>query len=77
MSYGLDATHDLLEISADLVRFAPIPGLEEAARVLLTIWESLQLVEVRVLFMLSLVPSFNVLCTASLSRWFMLSFLLV
>lgn len=58
MSYGLDATHDLLEISADLVRFAPIPGLEEAARVLLTIWDSLQLVEVRVFFMLSLVPSF-------------------
>ncbi|KAL5525571.1 hypothetical protein ACEPAG_6907 [Sanghuangporus baumii] len=45
LDYGLDATHDLLEISADVLRFAPIPGLEEAARVLLTIWDSLQLVE--------------------------------
>ncbi|THH10883.1 hypothetical protein EW145_g1036 [Phellinidium pouzarii] len=45
LGYGLDAAHDLLEISADVLRFAPIPGLEEAARVLLTIWESLQLVE--------------------------------
>lgn len=46
LSYGLDATHDLLEIGADVLRFSPVPGLEEAARVLLTIWDSLQLVEV-------------------------------
>ena len=44
--------HDLLEVGADLVQFAPIPGLQEAARVLLTIWESLQLVEVRIVVLL-------------------------
>ena len=30
----------------DLLRFAPIVGLEEAARTLLHIWDSLQLVDV-------------------------------
>ncbi|KAH8112737.1 hypothetical protein DFH11DRAFT_1606815 [Phellopilus nigrolimitatus] len=45
LGYSLDVAHDVLEISAEGLRFAPIPGLEEAARVLLTIWESLQLVE--------------------------------
>ena len=47
MDYSKEAAHDLLEVSADVLRFAPIPGLEEAARVLLTIWDALQLVEVR------------------------------
>ena len=46
MDYSKEAAHDLLEVSADVLRFAPIPGLEEAARVLLTIWDALQLVEV-------------------------------
>lgn len=40
--------HDLLEVSTDVLRFAPIPGLEEAARTLLSIWDALQLVDVRV-----------------------------
>jgi hypothetical protein len=46
LGYGLEATHDALEVGADVFRFVPIPGLEEAARVLLTIWDALQLVEV-------------------------------
>ena len=46
LDYGLEATHGLLEMSPDILGFAPIPGLQEAARVLLTIWNALQLVEV-------------------------------
>ncbi|KAI0640836.1 hypothetical protein C8Q79DRAFT_920613 [Trametes meyenii] len=41
-----EVVHELLEISTDLLRFAPIVGLEEAARTLLYIWESLQLVDI-------------------------------
>ncbi|TBU21950.1 hypothetical protein BD311DRAFT_869668 [Dichomitus squalens] len=39
-------THELLEVSVDLLRFAPIVGLEEAARTLLSIWDALQLVDI-------------------------------
>ena len=42
----VDAQHELLDLGSDALRFAPIPGLAEAARVLVTIWDSLQLVEV-------------------------------
>ncbi|KAI0820557.1 hypothetical protein BC628DRAFT_1397178 [Trametes gibbosa] len=38
--------HELLEVSTDVLRFAPIPGLEEAARTLLNIWDALQLVDI-------------------------------
>ena len=38
--------HELLELSTDLLRFAPIPGLEEAARTLLGIWDALKMVDV-------------------------------
>lgn len=45
--YAPPAAHDALEMGTELLRFAPVAGLAEAARVLLTIWNSLQLVEVR------------------------------
>ncbi|OSC98358.1 hypothetical protein PYCCODRAFT_1480695 [Trametes coccinea BRFM310] len=38
--------HELLELSADVLRFAPVVGLEEAARTLLNIWDALQLVDI-------------------------------
>ncbi|TDL14843.1 hypothetical protein BD410DRAFT_796909 [Rickenella mellea] len=41
----LDVTHELLSIGADTLKYAPIPGLQEAAHILLEIWDSLQLVE--------------------------------
>ena len=40
--------HELLEVGVDVLKFAPIVGLEEAARTLLNIWDALQLVDVRV-----------------------------
>jgi abelson tyrosine-protein kinase 1 len=41
-----DVTHELLAVSVDVLHFAPVIGLAEAARVLLNIWDSLQLVDV-------------------------------
>ncbi|KAI0753878.1 hypothetical protein C8Q74DRAFT_1307834 [Fomes fomentarius] len=41
-----DVFHELLEVSVDVLRFAPIVGLEEAARTLLNIWDALQLVDI-------------------------------
>ncbi|KAI0632558.1 hypothetical protein C8Q77DRAFT_1058832 [Trametes polyzona] len=41
-----EVLHELLEVSVDVLRFAPIVGLEEAARTLLNIWDSLQLVDI-------------------------------
>ena len=38
--------HELLEVGVDVLKFAPIVGLEEAARTLLNIWDALQLVDV-------------------------------
>ncbi|KAI8992697.1 hypothetical protein BD414DRAFT_481927 [Trametes punicea] len=38
--------HELLDVSVDVLRFAPIVGLEEAARTLLNIWDALQLVDI-------------------------------
>ncbi|KAH9886504.1 hypothetical protein C8Q73DRAFT_658100 [Cubamyces lactineus] len=38
--------HELLDISVDVLRFAPLVGLEEAARTLLNIWDALQLVDI-------------------------------
>ena len=46
LGYGLEAAHSALEVGADVFQFVPVPGLQEAARVLLTIWDALQLVEV-------------------------------
>ncbi|EMD32697.1 hypothetical protein CERSUDRAFT_143220 [Gelatoporia subvermispora B] len=41
----LDVTHEALLIGVELVQFAPVLGLQEAARALLGIWDSLQLVD--------------------------------
>ena len=38
--------HELLEVGVDVLKFAPIVGLEEAARTLLNIWDALQLVDI-------------------------------
>lgn len=43
---ALDVTHDILEVSVDLLEFVPVVGLEPAARTLLTIWDAVQLVDV-------------------------------
>lgn len=47
LDVALDVTHEILLLGSDVLHFAPVPGLEEAARTLLSIWDSLQLVEVR------------------------------
>ncbi|TFK79567.1 hypothetical protein K466DRAFT_570161 [Polyporus arcularius HHB13444] len=41
-----EVVHELLEVSVDVLKFAPIVGLEEAARTLLNIWDALQLVDI-------------------------------
>ena len=38
--------HEVFELSADLLHFAPIPGLEDAARILLGIWDAVKMVDV-------------------------------
>lgn len=45
---AFNVTHEALAISADLLQLAPIPGLAEAAKTLLTIWDALQMVDVRI-----------------------------
>ncbi|RDB18261.1 Dual specificity protein kinase splA [Hypsizygus marmoreus] len=40
-----DIVHEALFLSADFLEFAPIPGLEAAAKTLLNIWDALQLVD--------------------------------
>ncbi|KAK7046148.1 hypothetical protein VNI00_007151 [Paramarasmius palmivorus] len=42
---ALDITHEALALSADMLEFAPVPGLSACARTLLLIWDSLQLVD--------------------------------
>ncbi|KAI0730429.1 hypothetical protein C8Q76DRAFT_613667 [Earliella scabrosa] len=41
-----DVVHELLDLGADVLRFAPVPGLELAAIALLKVWDALQLVDV-------------------------------
>ncbi|CCM05813.1 uncharacterized protein FIBRA_08047 [Fibroporia radiculosa] len=41
-----DVTHETLLVSSELLKFAPIPGLALAAKLLLEIWDSLQQVDV-------------------------------
>ncbi|KAF9023560.1 hypothetical protein BDZ89DRAFT_1069806 [Hymenopellis radicata] len=41
----LEVGHEALLLSTDLLEFAPIPGLQNVARTLLQIWDSLQLVD--------------------------------
>ncbi|GJE89108.1 hypothetical protein PsYK624_052000 [Phanerochaete sordida] len=42
---ALDVTREALEIGQDVLQFAPVAGLAEAARVLTSIWNAVQLVE--------------------------------
>ena len=42
-----DVAHDILQVSADILRVVPIAGLDEAARLLLQIWQAIQAVKVR------------------------------
>ncbi|THG99343.1 hypothetical protein EW026_g2979 [Hermanssonia centrifuga] len=42
---AVDVTHEALSIAADVLEFAPVAGLSEAARVLLGIWEAVQQVD--------------------------------
>ncbi|KZT05047.1 uncharacterized protein LAESUDRAFT_750759 [Laetiporus sulphureus 93-53] len=41
-----EATHEVLVVSVELLEFAPLPGLQAAARSLLEIWDALQMVEI-------------------------------
>ena len=41
-----DAAHEALVIDIDVLRFAPVAGLSDAARLLLDIWDSVQKVDV-------------------------------
>ena len=47
MGTAVELTHEALLTSVDLLEFAPVPGLQTAARTLLQIWDSLQSVDVR------------------------------
>ena len=42
-----DVAHEALVMSIDVLRFAPIAGLSDAARILLSIWDAVQKVDVR------------------------------
>lgn len=37
-----EAAHEVLALGADLLEFAPVVGLAEAARVLVNIWDAVQ-----------------------------------
>jgi len=39
--------HETLKLAVDVVDFVPVPGLAVAAKTLLIIWDTLQLVDVR------------------------------
>ena len=41
-----ETANELLKIGTGPLRFAPIPGLEEAARTLLGIWDALETIDV-------------------------------
>jgi hypothetical protein len=41
-----DVAHELLSVGADALQFAPVAGLSQAAKVLLSVWDALQLVDV-------------------------------
>lgn len=50
---ALDVGFDLLSVTVDLLELVPVPGLAAAAKTLLTIWESVQQVDVGFLFLFS------------------------
>ena len=51
LGYTLDVLHEGLEVGAEVLEFAPIPGLAQAARVLLGIWDAVQMVDVSLSFL--------------------------
>lgn len=59
----MDVTHEVVLQGADVLHFAPIVGLEDAARLLLGIWDALQLVEVRRLPLTSITFHINLALT--------------
>ncbi|KIY72595.1 hypothetical protein CYLTODRAFT_486241 [Cylindrobasidium torrendii FP15055 ss-10] len=42
---SIDVAHEALMLSAELLEFAPVPGLQNVARALLQIWDSAQLMD--------------------------------
>ena len=46
--------HEVLFTGVDLLQFAPVPGLNVAGNILLSIWDAVELVEVSVIDTLSL-----------------------
>ncbi len=44
----MDGVYEVLSVSAEVLEFAPFPGLAQAARVLLDIWDAVQMVDVSV-----------------------------
>ncbi|TFK45230.1 hypothetical protein OE88DRAFT_1640190 [Heliocybe sulcata] len=45
LDLSLDGLHEVLKVGVEVLEFVPFPGLKEAARTLLEIWDSLQYVE--------------------------------
>jgi hypothetical protein len=41
--------HEVLFTGVDLLQFAPVPGLDVASNILLSIWDAVELVEVSVM----------------------------
>jgi abelson tyrosine-protein kinase 1 len=41
--------HEVLFTGVDLLQFAPVPGLDTAGKILLGIWDAVELVEVSVM----------------------------
>ena len=41
--------HEILFTGVDLLQFAPVPGLNTAGKILLSIWDAVELVEVSVI----------------------------
>ena len=46
LGHVTDVVHELLDVSTNILRLAPLPGLELAAIALLKIWDALQLVDI-------------------------------
>ena len=41
--------HELLKVTAEVAQYVPVPGLDAAANLLLSIWDNVQGVDVRIL----------------------------
>lgn len=49
LDLGTDILHEALFVGVDLLQLAPVPGLAEAAKTLLNIWDAVQQVDVSAL----------------------------